>query len=194
MNETRIELSAEARRLLRDLAAAPAELPVRIARVMDYQNVLTVSHIQEAYLSFSKDGPPVEIGLRVQSNRLRGAAWAAAAMVTGAATVTSSIGDSVKYAAVHEFGLTVHHPARKGSVRLHTDAQGALIGQAKNAKLAVFAKASHADSRVRKVEFQGKAYDVTYPERKPFRRGIEDRIPEYGKAISAGVVATLSGK
>ena len=214
MNETRVELSAEARRLLRDMAAAPAELPVRIARVMDYQNVLTVSHIQEAYLSFSKDGPPVEIGLRVQSNRLRGAAWAAAATVTGAATVTSSIGDSVKYAAIHEFGGTIQIGESKRTLRFKTEIKErakkarynkrgdvvseerfelrGLARQKKNKNLWVFAKAG--DEHAQSADVTVKAHTITMPERRMFRRGIEDRMPAYGKAISAGVVETLHGK
>ena len=35
--ETRIDLSPEAVKLLRDMAAMPAELPVKAARAMDYQ-------------------------------------------------------------------------------------------------------------------------------------------------------------
>jgi len=174
------------------MAAMPAELPVKIARVMDYQNALTVSRIQSAYLSFPKSGPPVEIGCRVQSNRLRQGVWASAATATGDGVVESSIGDNVSYAWVQEFGGTIHHPARSGKVRLRTTDSGTLMGQRKNARLAVFARADH--KRVKEVAFQGKAYDVEMPERKPFRRGIEDRLPEYGKAISKAIVECLGGK
>ncbi|MCX6915759.1 MAG: hypothetical protein NT167_22390, partial [Verrucomicrobia bacterium] len=181
---TKIELTPEAVRLLRDLAAMPTELPVKIARVMDYQNALTVSHIQRAYLSFPKGSPPVDIGCRVQSNRLRGGAWASAATATGDSQVTSSIGDNVKYAAIHEFGGDFTR--KGGKVRLLTDASGTLLGQRKNARLAVFARTKKdvrkMDARYKEVAYG--AHAVHYPERRPFRRGIADRIPNYGKAIS----------
>ena len=111
--------------------------------------------------------------------------------------VRSAIGDNVtnrgvNYAAVHEFGGTAHHPARAGTVKLLTTKGGTLIGQSKNAKLAVFAsgKAKH----FKEVAYQGKAYDVEIPARGMFQRGINDRLANCGKSISAAVVSTLGGK
>jgi hypothetical protein len=125
-DEYKIELTEEAKALLAGVQKLPAEIPSAIARALDRENQLTVAHIQKAYLSFPKSGPVSEIGLRVQSNRLRAAAAAFPAVVSGT-RVESAIGDSVKYAALHEFGGTVHHPARKGKVRLRETAQGELM-------------------------------------------------------------------
>jgi phage gpG-like protein len=102
--------------------------------------------------------------------------------------VTSSIGDNVVYAAVHEFGGTIHHEARTGMARLHLDARGQLFRQVGNANLAVFAKTSHAASRVKEVAYKAEAYDVEMPERAPFRTGIEEVREHYGRMVSAELV------
>ena len=188
--EIGFELSPKAQKLIGSLRTAPMEAPRAIAAAMDKQNVLTVSHIQRAYLSFPKGGPAVAIGLRVQSNRLRGAAWASPAVVSGA-TVASAIGDNVKYAAIHEFGGTIHHPARAGKVRLKTDARGNLVGQRKNARLAVFARAGH--KRAKEVAYRAEAYDVVMPARRMFQRGITDRSEAYSRSVSAAIVAAMGG-
>jgi|ERR1035437_4294973 phage gpG-like protein len=188
--EIAFELTPKAQRLLQTLRNAPMSAPKDIAAAMDKENLATVSHIQTAYLSFSKGGPAVAIGLRVQSNRLRGAAWASPAVVSGN-TISSAIGDNVKYAAIHEFGGTIHHAARSGTVRLKTDARGNLVGQRKNARLAVFAKASH--KRVKEVGFRSEAYDIEMPARHMFQRGITDRSEAYSRRISAAVIAAMKG-
>ena len=167
--EIGFELSPKAQKLIGSLRTAPMEAPRAIAAAMDKQNVLTVSHIQRAYLSFPKGGPAVVSG----------------------ATVASAIGDNVKYAAIHEFGGTIHHPARAGKVRLKTDARGNLVGQRKNARLAVFARAGH--KRAKEVAYRAEAYDVVMPARGMFQRGITDRSEAYSRSVSAAIVAAMGG-
>ena len=210
---TKIELAPEAERLLRDMAAMPAELPARIARAMDDQNKLTVAHIMQAYLSFPKGSPPVDIGCRVQSNRLRGGVWASAATTTGGSQVTSSIGDNVKYAAIHEFGGIIEVGESNRTLRFKTELivrarkarynkRGKAISeeiqelrglakQKTNKNLWVFAKGD--DKHVETIGVTIGAHTITMPERRPFRRGIEDRIPNYEKAIAGAVVKCLRG-
>ena len=186
--EIRIELTAEARELVASMQTLPARVMEVIAAAMDKQNVATVAHIKEKYLSFPKAGPVSAIGLRVQSNRLRGAAAAVPATISGT-RVESGIGDSVKYAKIHEFGGTVKHAARKGKVRLATTKAGELLHQVKNGNLAVFAK--RKAKYAKEVEYEGKAYEVDMPARGMFRRGIKDRMADYSRAISEAVIKAL---
>ncbi|MEN6533035.1 MAG: hypothetical protein ABFD89_05190 [Bryobacteraceae bacterium] len=180
MAATRIELTPEAIALLQKMSRMQDIAVGAIAQALDEQNALTVSHIQRAYLSFPKGSAPVPIGLRVQSNRLRESVNAAPATQVGL-RVNSGIGSNVVYARVHEFGGDVQHAPRTGWVRLRTTTGGALLGQKANARLAVFAKKSH--KQVRFVQYKSQGYTVHMPERAPIRRGIVDRLKNYGRAV-----------
>lgn len=168
----------------------PAGALQSAARAMDAENQLTVSRIQSAYLSFPSNGPTVSIGCRVISSRLRGSMRATVATVQGD-TITASIGSNVKYAAVQEFGADFTRTTKPGRVRLRTDAAGNLLRQV-NGKLAVFAKKSHA--RFRSVAFAGgKSYSVHIEGRHFTRRGIEERLPQTGAAMSTAIVQFWRG-
>lgn len=181
----KIELSPQAQRLVGALPALPQKLAARIAQVMDQENLVTVSHIQRAHLTGVGPFPVEEHKLGMRTSRLRTSANASEATVSGD-LIISAIGSNVKYAAVHEFGGRIHHPAREVKVRLRTDARGNLVRQLKNSNLAMFAGAHH--KRVKEVTSQAKAYDVDMPERSPFRTGIKERSASYGKAFSAAIV------
>jgi hypothetical protein len=183
---TRIELSEGARQVLADLQVMPDEMLKAIARAMKLENQLTVTHIHEAYLSFPKDEPAVEIGLRTQSNRLRRSVWASEPVIEGQ-EVRSAIGDfvtnrGINYAAVHEFGA---HIERKGSVRLRTDAKGNLLRQGKNPHLAIFAHSGHKQAK--EVKFESEGYSFDLPARGMFQRGIKDRLGNYANSISGAI-------
>ena len=170
MSETiNIELSAEAQAILARMEEAPEKMLTAVADAMRYENELTVSHIQQAYLSFPRDGAPSEIGLRVQTNRLRQSAWASEPVISGS-QVQSAIGDNVAYAAIHEFGGTIpaHKilPKNKKALRFQ-------IGER-----VIFAASVNMPERA-------------MPERGMFRRGIRDRQAEYGKSISKAVIAAM---
>ena len=194
MSETiQIKLTEEAKALLRSLKTWDARLMAGICRGMDKANAIAVSNIQKKHLSFPKTGPTQPDGLRVQSGRLRSAAWASAAVATGT-TVTSSIGDNVKYAAIHEFGGTIHHEARMGTARLKADAKGRLLRQKATEKLAAhIAKnlavfAGKGAKRIKKVDYVAKAHDVEMPERAMFRTGIQEVLEQYGRIVSAEIL------
>lgn len=75
-------------------------------------------------------------------------------------------GAAREYAAIHQFGGTVHHAAHSRQVRLRTDAGGELLRQGTDARkkhLAVFAKDKH--KRVKAAWATVDAYDVTIPAR-----------------------------
>jgi phage gpG-like protein len=162
----RIELTEEAKAVIRGAQAMPSKMLLAIAAAMNEENAYTVAHIQTEYLSFPKDGPSVEIGLRAQSQRLRSSVFASAASVQGE-TIESAIGSSVEYAAIHEFG---------GRIPAHTVT-------AKNAKALAF---SIGDRVIYRKSV--KIPDVDMPARRPIGRGIEDRLVEVGEAIGEAIV------
>ena len=167
--EIKMELSAEAQRIMDDLASAPVWLLQAIAGAMAAENDLTVSQIQEKYLSFPRDEPATELGLRVQSNRLRQSLWASDPVIRGQA-VESAIGDKVtshgvNYAAVHEFGATIpaHKITAKGKALRFQIGERVLFRKSVNIP------------------------EVTLPARAPIQHGINDRAGAYGESISAAI-------
>jgi hypothetical protein len=167
-------LTPEAQNLLSQTKTVEARVLQAIGKAMDYENALTVSHIQEAYLSFPRGGQASPIGLRVQTNSLRRSLRWAPAVVVGQ-RVRSSIGNNVtskgvNYAAVHEFGAHIPaHTVRADNARaLHFFVGGN----------EVFAKSAKIPA-------------ITLPARSPIRRGINDRISDYSASISAAIVEVL---
>ena len=153
------------------MQALPDSMLGAMAKALDQQNQLTISHIIEDYASFSKEGPAQEIGLRVQSGRYRASIRASKAVVNGQA-VSSGIGDNLVYAAIHEFGgvIPAHDvvPKSAGALRF-------MIGDR-----VVFANKVHIP-------------DITMPARAPIQHGIEDRLGDYGEALSDAVVGKMQG-
>jgi hypothetical protein len=167
--EIKFALSDEAQQIMRDLRTAPQWMLAAIAAAMAAENDLTVSHIQEKYLSFPRDEPATELGLRVQSNRLRQSLWASDPVIRGQ-VVESAIGDNVtshgvNYAAVHEFGATIpaHKVTAKGKA-LRFEIGGRVL----------FRKSVNIP-------------EVTLPARAPIQHGIADRAGAYGSAISDAI-------
>lgn len=182
--ENKIQITPEAQEILKDLKQ-PAWIAEAIAKAMAVQNQLTLAQISRQHLTGQGPFPVDEHKLGVRTGRLRGAASANAPEIRDQ-RVETSIGDSVEYAAIHEFGGRIHREARSGTVRLRTDSAGELLRQAGFSHLAVFAKPSH--KRAKEVSYQAAAHDMEMPERAPFRTGIEERMPEYGEAISRAIV------
>lgn len=183
-----IQLSERAVALMRrfeDLHGLMAAL----AREIDLQTQLTAAHIVEKRLTGAGPFPVSDHRLGVRTNLLRNSVRASSATVSGD-TITSGIGTNVKYAGTHEFGLTIRHKARTGTVRLRTDRKGILIRQ-KDGKLAVFARNTHKQAKA--VQYQGKAYEITYPERAPFRFGIRDRADAMGNGVSRAAIKFWEG-
>ncbi len=73
------------------------------------------------------------------------------------------VGSNLVYAAIHHHGGDIQREGRAGTVRLRTDAKGALLRQGKNGKLAVFARRSH--KRAAERSFEAKAYTIKMPAR-----------------------------
>lgn len=163
-----ISISDNAAEIIKDLKELPAQMAIAIGKAMDKENQFAVSDIQRNYLSFPKSGPPIAIGCRVQTNRLRGSIRATKAVVSPDGSVSSSIGSNVAYAAAQEFGATIppHKITAKNGKALRFQIGGRVI----------FAKS---------VNFPG----ATLPARGFVQRGITDNLPNYGNAISDAIVA-----
>lgn len=160
-----IALEEEAQAIIRDLGATDWILQA-CARAMKVENRFTVAHIKSEYLSFPKDGPPVEIGLRAQSTRLRNSVWASEPVIEDQ-RVESGIGSNVEYAEIHETG---------GKTKPHViTAKGGGMLQFHIGERVIYRKSvNHPGSDM--------------PARMPFQRGINDRLNDYAEAISGAVV------
>lgn len=187
----KIELTPQAERIVAGLQTLPSRVMNYIAAAMNQENLRTVSHIQRAHLTGRGPFPVEEHRLGVVTNRLRQSLWASDAQQVSGNQVESAIGTNVKYAAIHEFGGVIHHPARQAKVRHKLDARGNLVKQLSNEKLLVFAKAGA--KRVRETTVQTKAYDTHMPERAPIRTGIAECLPNYSRTISAHIVEAWKG-
>jgi hypothetical protein len=146
---------------------SPVRLFPVLAPIMDEQNDLTTSHIQQRYMSFPKDGPTTMDGLRVVSNVLRRSIRYSKAVVTGDG-LESSIGSNVSYAAIHEFG---------GTTRPHkiTAKNGRALSFMIGGKSVCVFSVNHPGSNI--------------PARAPIRRGIADCLPSYRQAFSRAIIA-----
>lgn len=162
-----VTIDPRAYSLLHRIKDVPGAMRVA-ATAMDRENQFTVGHIQQKYLSFPKTGPTQAIGLRVQSNRLRGSLRATKAIAT-ADTVKSSIGSNVKYAAIHEFGgKTAPHVIRPKN------------GKALKFGGKYFARVNHPGS--------------VMPARGFVQRGLEDRARDYSQSIGTAIVKFWEGE
>jgi hypothetical protein len=183
----KIELTEKANALLRTVKEMPSWAMDAVCLGMDRANEAVLENIISKHLKGKGPFPPEQHRLGVDSARLWQAAWYSPAVASGT-TASSSIGDNVAYAALHEFGGTIHHKARTGTARLRTDAHGNLLRQQANANLAIFAGKQHKASRVKEVAYKAEAYDVEMPARAPFRTGIEEMLEQYGKMVSREIV------
>jgi len=76
---------------------------------------------------------------------------------------SASVGTNVIYAAIHQLGGDIDHPAYSIKQRLRTDAKGNLLRQEGHKNLAVFAKGSH--KRAREVVAEHGAHTTHIPAR-----------------------------
>lgn len=193
-----ISLSPEAVQLLRNAPAWPARMRAAMIRATDLQNELTVGHIQSERLTGT--GPfPVEQGkLGVVTNRLRGSVRPAKATASGM-TINSSIGTNVVYAGAHEFGfsgsVTVRAHTRTDArfdVLEHRGGTGTRLALGDSVKTA----GGNLKSGVKKiasgvVTVREHTADLNIPARAPIRRGINDRLSDYGSSLSTAVVESF---
>lgn len=149
----------------------PAPVLAAVARALDTENKIAVDYIVRKYLSFPKAEPATQLGLRAQSGRLRSGMASVPAVIRGGRLV-SAIGNSVKYAAAHEFGATI--PARQ-IVPTNAKALRFQIGDR-----VIFAK---------RVNWPG----AKLPARAPVQRGLADCWGDYQRAVAAAVTKAMEG-
>src|ERR1035437_152631 len=140
--QIKLQLAPEAERIVRNLQTMPTDMVAAVARAMDQGNQLAVSQIQRFHLTGKGPFPVEEHKLGRVSGLLRESVSASPAVVQDT-KVRSSIGSTVVYAAIHEFGGLQYRATKEKKVRLHVDARGALVRQLKHSNLAVFARADH---------------------------------------------------
>lgn len=184
-----IHITPESAALAKDLQSGE-KLMQAIARAIAQENELTLSAIKAKRLTGQGPFPVDEHRLGKRTGQLFSLAAASPPVITGT-RVVSSLGDSVKYAAIHEFGGVIHHPARAMQIRHRIDALGNLVRQENHPNLARFAKASH--KRVKEQTVQAEAYDVTIPARSVFQTGISERIKDYQESIAKAADAAMGG-
>jgi phage gpG-like protein len=166
--EVTIEIGPEAQQLI-DKLRDNVGLGQVIARAMNEENKETVAQVKRKLTG------PV---LKVQSGQLRRSIQHTDAVVvtavsgaSGALEVRSSVGsnvrtggDSVFYAAIHEFGKDIHHPPRPRKV-----GPGRRGGMTKD-------------------------YWVHMPERSFLRSTVNERIEDYSRTVSGAIVGFLGGR
>jgi len=187
----KIELTPQAQKLVASMQTLPGRVMDAIRLGMDQANQIALGKIKSEHLTGQGPFPVEEHKLGRITGRLRGSVYASGAQQTSGSQVDSAIGSNVIYAAIHEFGGVIHHPARQAKVRHKTDARGNLVKQLSNEKLLVFAKAGAKRARETTVEIP--AHDTTMPERAPIRTGIAESAPAYTRNISRQILAAWKG-
>lgn len=175
-----IELKQQAQDLIKRFQNPELALQA-IRNAMNFQNALTVSHIQRAYLSFGRGGPANPLGLRVQSGSARRSVRASDAVISNG-SVQSAIGGNVtsrgvNYLAVHEFGA--HHKARVAVIH---------FGKADK-----FGRRKFSTAKEASVALKAKVGAWDAPARMMIRRGIQDRLADYGRETVKELKAALGG-
>lgn len=170
---TPIQISSNARDVLRQFRSFPDVMASRIAKEIDKQNRLTINHVARTRLSYPRDSTPGLEGLRVITGTLRRGlvAGLVPARQVGNAIV-GTISNNVRYAAIHEFGGPIPprgmvYPKRAKALRF-------VIGG--------------------KVLFRGSVNftkPVTIPERAPVRKGLAERTNDYSRGLSSAILAAF---
>ena len=192
--ETRIELSDGAKKVLQGLQTLPGWGMAAIARGLEKALVWEAGRIQERRLTGKGPYPVEQHRLGEVTKRLRDSVTTSAPTVSGN-TATGGIGtmgSAVKYAAIHEYGGTIRHKPRTGTVRLRTTATGALLRQGARATLAVFAGAKH--KRAVERTFTSREYEVEMPARAPFGTQIAEDADRLGAIISRELLRAWEGQ
>lgn len=176
-----IQLSPKAQALLAAAPAWPLALKPAIAAALDLQNSASIGYITRNKLSVRG---PHTLG-RITS-RLALSVRATKAVVSGDA-ILSAIGSNVKYAGVHEFGFD-------GVVQVKAFTRR----QVSNDVLAGQRRGFTARGKRERLSASGiarvKAHTrrVHFPARAMFRTGIEERLPNYSRALSRAIIAVFT--
>ncbi|HEX9046099.1 MAG TPA: hypothetical protein VF988_03655 [Verrucomicrobiae bacterium] len=180
-------------------------LALALVKTMDTLNEETVHYLGQRYAHRPATEPVSMDALRTISGRLFQAYRRNEAAINSDGNITSSIGNNMVYAAIHEFGgQTKAHDivARNAKALAFNPGTGKFFsaqdfmqaikgtrGNNRKIKTDLFVQENGIIFR-RKVHHPGS--DI--PARAPIQRGIEDRLPEYGKALSKAATDFLNAK
>lgn len=177
----KIEISSNAAQVLRELDTFPARMSREIARAIDRQNAFTVGQIQRERLTGHppQPYPPDEGRLRLITGTYRQRTAWLPAVVRGNA-VEGAIVVGVGYATAQEFGFrgTVTVPGHQRRSFTNIGPSGRTLKK----------KRVSGTYNVRPYTM-----NMNLPARAPISRGIESRLPEYGRAIDAAILAAWEG-
>lgn len=182
-----ISLDTKSRAYLSQLAQAPVAAQRSILKAIDLENQITVGSIQKTKLS--QRGPNT---LGVITNRLRGSIRASKAVITSGGDVTSSIGSSVVYAGIHEFGFEGNVTVRAHTRRIQEFAMGTGSTAVFNPKTGRITKAKPKAQGPRTVQVRSHDRHINVRARAFISRTIQERSQAYTIAIGTAVSRDLS--
>jgi phage gpG-like protein len=171
-----IQLTTNAAKVVAQIRQFPRAMRTAIATALNWENELTVGHIQRTKLS--QRGPTT---LAVRTNRLRLSARPSMAVIT-ADGITSSIGSNVVYAGAHEYGVN-----KTVAVKAHKRRIIALDRYERRGRGFV-----QTQSGIKGV-IRAHSMKMNLPARAMFRTGIEERAPNYSRRISRAIVTAWQG-
>lgn len=175
-DDLQFTLSQEAQAALDHIPGMPLAVATRVARAFDFQNELTVG-----YAKVNKLSARSATTLGVVTNRLRSALARTPARIQGD-RIVSSIGDSVVYAARHEYGFDGTETVRAHRRRIRSRDVVGKVGsrQRLTAQGVGFVR-----------EFTRRAHT---PARSFVGSSLRERKPDYDAAISQAVLDGFAGK
>jgi hypothetical protein len=189
----RIEIPPAAQALIARAQSWPRAFTRNLIAQLDKLNSETVGHISQHRATGKGPFPPAEGKLGVRTNRYRNALRHSKAVVSGAA-IESAIGNNVKYAGVHERGfagtVTVKEHRRSNAMLDLLEVKGAIVPRWESFGLR--GRKTQVASGIVRVRAHQMAMNM--PARAPIRRGIDDRLPSYGPALGAAIVAAFTEK
>lgn len=162
----KITLSPEAQAVAHRMTGPTLLEAVRGA--LDYENELSIGHIQATKLS--KRGPNT---LGVITNRLRGTITKAKAKIENG-RVMSAIGSNVVYAGVHEFGMQA-----RVTISEHTRRMTHFFGKPL--------------LETKRVTVRSHSRMMKMPERAYIRKGVAERVQAYSQTISQRIIDAFDG-
>ena len=165
--QVKIQLTPEAQKIVADFKTLPNRALVAIQKAMYLENQLTVAHIKRDYLSFPRGGGTTPLGLRKMSTLgYESTLWSPEPVINGQ-QIDSAIGSPMK-------SRGVSYPA------VH-EFGAEFPSRATRSKNKSYAK-KHPRTKA-----------WTLGARAPVQKGINDRLPNYTRTISAKLIAAIAG-
>ena len=186
-----IGITTNAAAVIRQVENLPPTMAQKIAVAMDQENELTTGAIQAKHLTGAGPFPVEQHRLGVRSNRYRLSLRPSKAVVAGN-NIESAIGTNLRgYPRAHEFGFVGTVTVRAHLARHHALDVFNLRGRTvKGYQIPGIGK---GDRKTRVAEgfvtIRAHAMKMNIPARAPISTGIQERAPNYRRAVSAAILA-----